>query len=1098
MSKGFVNFKNKIGKVVVTGLLVGATTVGAHAAGMEAITTSNLNMRTGESTRHKIITTIKKGEKVEVLDREGSWWKVKYNNKTGYSYKNYLTIVNNNEVKQEGKVSVGSSRLNVRTGAGTNYRIIGKLHTGDLVQITGTQGSWYEINFKGSQGFVSKKYVKDVHNSGNNEGSTAINKVMKVNTGSSNLNVRTGAGTGYSIKGKLASGTLVNVIEKTSNGWYKIEYKNGTGFVSANYLVNVSNGNNSSSEKVEVIGTAKVKTGGARLNLRKGAGTNTTILAKLNDGLTVQIVKDDKPVKGWTKVKVGNLVGYVSSEYLGKVTETPSKPEQKPEQKPEEKPEQKPEEKPEQKPEEKPSEPGLVINHAPILEHDEVYKTDLFLGFEESDILKLIKATDKEDGDISDRVKLEYKLPESTGEFTVKITVTDSQGATATSYMKVIIEDATCQPNHAPVITAKEDLVLQVGDKFDVSMLNIKATDTEDKDLTEKVKVTGTVDTKNPGRYELTLTVEDKDGAETVKKVYVTVEKKEEQKPSVPGEVINHAPVLEAVEELVIEEGSVFSNDLLKIVATDKEDGTLTDRVEISGDKVDTSNPGEYNVILIVTDKQGAKATKTVKVIVEMKEDISIPGETINGAPVINSVDSLTLTVGDTYNRDMLKVNVTDKENDKVTVDINDSKVSTKSEGHYEVVITATDAKGAKTVKKVFVTVNAKPSIPGEVLNHAPVLNVSNFVLDINTEFSNDMLGATATDKDNDKVTITYSGTVNTKKVGTYPVIVTATDAKGAKATKTVQVKVNAVKPTISAKSITITQGDNFSYSMLGASATDCEGTAISVNFSGDVKNNEEGTYNVTITAQDKWGLTASKVVTVTVEKKAPQGITDPNSSEFQTMVANEMYALVNGHRRANGVSDFVILDRLAGMAQYKSQHMAQNNYFDHTYNGQFVWEMTDQFGEASGENIAMNTMNTLMQDGVLDAQDAKTLANRLFNQWKNSPGHNNAMLDDWSKSMGFGFYVAKNGGNYTVYATQNFYGLAKAIEEPQELGKEEVKEEEVPVDNTQEVKPEEQPQVQEEAPQVQEQPQVEEQAKPEEAPQVEMEDTQQPTVEME
>ena len=1094
MSKGFVNFKNKIGKVVVTGLLVGATTVGAHAAGMEAITTSNLNMRTGEGTNHKIITTIKKGEKVQVLDNNGSWWKVKYNNKTGYSYKNYLRVSNNKPVKQEGKVSVGNSRLNVRSGAGTNYRILGKLHTGDIVKITGTKGSWYEINYKGDVAYVSKKYVTNVHDAGTNEGSTAINKVMKVNTGSSNLNVRTGAGTGYSIKGKLASGTLVNVIEKTSNGWYKIEYKNGTGFVSANYLVNVSNGNNSSSEKVEVIGTAKVKTGGARLNLRKGAGTNTTILAKLNDGLTVQIVKDDKPVKGWTKVKVGDLVGYVSSEYLGKVTETPSKPEQKPEQ----------------KPEEKPSEPGLVINHAPILEHDEVYKTDLFLGFEESDILKLIKATDKEDGDISDRVKLEYKLPESTGEFTVKITVTDSQGATATSYMKVIIEDATCQPNHAPVITAKEDLVLQVGDKFDVSMLNIKATDTEDKDLTEKVKVTGTVDTKNPGRYELTLTVEDKDGAETVKKVYVTVEKKEEQKPSVPGEVINHAPVLEAVEELVVEEGSVFSNDLLKIVATDKEDGTLTDRVEISGDKVDTSNPGEYNVILTVTDKQGAKATKTVKVIVEMKEDTSIPGETINGAPVINSVDSLTLTVGDTYNRDMLKVNVTDKENDKVTVDIDDSKVNTKEEGNYEVVITATDAKGAKTVKKVVVTVNAKPSIPAETINHAPVLNVNNFALDINKTFSNNMLGATATDKDGDKVTITYSGTVNTKKVGTYPVTVTATDSKGAKVTKTVQVKVNAVKPTISANSITITEGDNFNYSMLGASATDCEGTAISVNFSGDVKNNQAGTYDVTITAQDKWGLTATKVVTVTVEKKAPQGITDPNSAEFQAMVVNEMYALVNGHRQANGVDSAVVLGRLQSMAQYKSKHMADNNYFDHTFNGQFIWELNPSFGEASAENIAMNHMGDLMADGVVDAQDAKTLANRLFSQWKASAGHNNNMLDKWNKSIGFGFHVVKDSyGNYTVYATQIFYGLTKSIEEPAQLGKEEVKEEEVQVDAPQveeekapveeQSKPEEQPQV-EEKPQVEEQPQVEEEKAPvvEEQPQVEMEDTQQPTVEME
>lgn len=936
MSKGFVNFKSKIGKVAVTGLLVGATTIGAHAATMEAVTTANLNLRTGESTNHKVLTTIKKGEKVEVLNNEGSWWKVKYKNQTGYSYKNYLRITNNKPTEQRGTVSVGNSRLNVRTGASTDYRIIGKLYTGDKIEITGSKGSWYEINYKGNLGYVSKKYVTNVHSAGNNEGSTAVNKVMKVNTGNANLNVRSGAGTSYSVKGKLASGTLVNVIEKTSNGWYKIEFGNGTGFVSGQYLVDVSNTGNGSTEKVEVIGTAKVNTGGPRLNLRKGAGTNTSILAKLADGLTVEIVKDNNPVKGWTKVKVGNLVGYVSSDFLGKITETPVKPEQpeKPVQ-PEEKPE-KPEvpEKP-NKPVEK---PGAVINNA-------------------------------------------------------------------------------------PVITAKEDLVLQVGDKFDKSMLEIKATDLEDKDLTDQVVVEGTVDTETPGRYELTLRVEDKDGAETIKKVVVVVEEKVVTPDTKPGTVMNNAPVLEAVEELVVEEDSIFTNDLLQIVATDKEDGVLTEEVVVSGDVVDTNNPGEYNVVLTVTDSKGAKATKIVRVIVEMKQNPSVPGATINGAPVIESVDSLTLTVGDEYSSDMLKVKVTDRENDKVTLTIDDSAVNTNKEGNYEVTITATDAKGAKTVKKVVVTVNAKPSVPGTAINNVPVLNVNNYALDINTAFSNDMLGANATDKDGDKVTISYEGTVNTKRVGTYNVTVTATDAKGAKVSKTVQVKVNAVKPVINANSITITEGDDFNYNMLGATATDCEGTPLAVEYSGTVNNNQEGVYEVTVTTQDKWGLTASKVVTVTVEKQVQQGITDPNSSEFQAMVANEMYALINAHRTNNGVAESKVLGRLQNMAIYKSKHMADNNYFDHTYNGQFIWEINPEFGEATAENIAQNNMNDLMADGVLTQEDAVTLAHRLFNQWKNSTGHNNTMLDKWNKEMGFGFYVEKDSyGNYTVYATQLYY----------------------------------------------------------------------------
>ena len=278
--------------------------------------------------------------------------------------------------------------------------------------------------------------------------------------------------------------------------------------------------------------------------------------------------------------------------------------------------------------------------------------------------------------------------------------------------------------------------------------------------------------------------------------------------------------------------------------------------------------------------------------------------------------------------------------------------------------------------------------------------------------------------------------------------------------------------PTVTADSVTINQGEHFDYSMLNAKTTDKDGDKVTITYDGVVKPSEPGKYDITVIATDEHGAKGTVKVTVTVEKKAQQGITDPNSSEFQTMVANEMYALVNAHRRASGVQDAVILDRLGAMAHYKSQHMADNNYFDHTYNGQFVWQMTDQFGEASGENIALNNMNDLIEDGVLDAQDAKTLANRLFNQWKKSPGHNNAMLDEWSKSIGFGFYVKVDShGNYSVYATQNFYGLTKSIQEPEELGKEEVKDEQVPV----------------EAPQEEQQ-----------TPQVKMEDTvTEPTVEM-
>lgn len=64
-----------------------------------------------------------------------------------------------------------------------------------------------------------------------------VQKVQMVNTDS--LNVRSGPGTTYSVIGSLNKGTKVEVLSE-SNGWSKINYNNGIGYVSTVYLSNIN------------------------------------------------------------------------------------------------------------------------------------------------------------------------------------------------------------------------------------------------------------------------------------------------------------------------------------------------------------------------------------------------------------------------------------------------------------------------------------------------------------------------------------------------------------------------------------------------------------------------------------------------------------------------------------------------------------------------------------------------------------------------------------------------------------------------------------------------------------------------------------------
>jgi uncharacterized protein YgiM (DUF1202 family) len=52
----------------------------------------------------------------------------------------------------------------------------------------------------------------------------------------SQLNVRSGPARTYTSLGYVTKGQKLSVISKQSNGWYKINFKDKTGFVSGKYV----------------------------------------------------------------------------------------------------------------------------------------------------------------------------------------------------------------------------------------------------------------------------------------------------------------------------------------------------------------------------------------------------------------------------------------------------------------------------------------------------------------------------------------------------------------------------------------------------------------------------------------------------------------------------------------------------------------------------------------------------------------------------------------------------------------------------------------------------------------------------------------------
>jgi len=122
---------------------------------------------------------------------------------------------------------VDASVLNIRTETNTKCDVVTKVKSGTVLNVTGRLGDWYSVEYGSHAGFVSGDYLRF------DKGVEVANTLGTV-TGAS-VNVRNAPGTDNPVVTKLIKNTYVNVLA-AEDGWYKISYKDYTGYIHADYL----------------------------------------------------------------------------------------------------------------------------------------------------------------------------------------------------------------------------------------------------------------------------------------------------------------------------------------------------------------------------------------------------------------------------------------------------------------------------------------------------------------------------------------------------------------------------------------------------------------------------------------------------------------------------------------------------------------------------------------------------------------------------------------------------------------------------------------------------------------------------------------------
>lgn len=326
-----MKMKKKLSMGSLGALALTLTSIAAVSAqSAQAETLQNLNFRTGPGTSYPVISTLKKGTTVNIVEKSGSWTLIKYNNTVGYVSSNYLKNItatnkppqdnnqnNNNSFKL---MECSTASLNVRKGPSTSDSIIGKVYKTDRVYVAyTTSNGWSRIKYGSGYGYVSSQYLKDVkdnnngnnnsgnnnnNNNNNNSGSNNVNATMQCNVTS--LNIRKGPTPNDPIVGSLKYKDKVNVVANLSNGWSKISFNGGYAYVSTQYL--------SKSASTTPSNSSFMKCNTDVLNVRSGPSSSENIIGKLRKGEKVEVLYNLN--SGWVRIKFNNSYGYVAGSYL--------------------------------------------------------------------------------------------------------------------------------------------------------------------------------------------------------------------------------------------------------------------------------------------------------------------------------------------------------------------------------------------------------------------------------------------------------------------------------------------------------------------------------------------------------------------------------------------------------------------------------------------------------------------------------------------------------------------------------------------------------------------------------------------------------------
>ena len=315
-----------------------------------------LNLRAAPTTNAAILSRLRHGQTLTVLERYSSWTYVQYGTLSGYVMNDYIVYdagssdsdnadqgaENGGQAASQVAIVLPSGGLNLRAGANTSSGVIMVLPQGTMLTVTGEvrDNGMLPVLLGSVAGYVSSDYVyvtdEALATATPAPNTTPTPTPEPASTPIENPTPETREATVTAYGGlklrqmpDMSSGTLatmpygsaVTVTGEAVNGFYAVSYEELSGYASAQYLSFDADEPQTTVQPTKVpeashpvagrIGTVTAPSG---LNLRADSSEYANVLATLGYG--VQVTVTGERVSGFYPVRIGTLSGYVSADYV--------------------------------------------------------------------------------------------------------------------------------------------------------------------------------------------------------------------------------------------------------------------------------------------------------------------------------------------------------------------------------------------------------------------------------------------------------------------------------------------------------------------------------------------------------------------------------------------------------------------------------------------------------------------------------------------------------------------------------------------------------------------------------------------------------------